>query len=113
MELFEVYDKDFNTHWISGRFNEEEVESSLELAKENARKIVRNLKGVEPGSLDIYLTHDVTILPLMFHWFGVYHNFHWTGHLEGFILQLYADRMVYIDKDGSHELDYPHWWTMR
>ncbi len=113
MQLREVYDTEFTTHWISGRFNETEVESSLELAKENARKIIKNLKEIEAGSFDVYLTHDVTIIPLMFHWFGVFHNFPWPGHLEGFILQLYEEKMVYIDKEGKHELDYPHWWTMR
>jgi hypothetical protein len=48
---------------------------------------------------------------MMFHWFGVYKKYRWLGHLDGFILQLYEDTMVYIDKEGEHKVPYPYWWT--
>lgn len=110
-DLWKVYDTDFTTHWLSGRFNPAEVESSLELAKESAKKVTRNLQEVEAGTVDIYVNHDITIVPIMFHWFGVYHGYGWIGHLDGFILQLYDDKMVYIDKGERYELPYPYWWV--
>lgn len=112
-KFFDIYGSDFVTHWISGRFDEKELQSSIDLAKSSARKIVMNLKDVGPGSIDLYVNHDVTIIPMMFHWFGVYKKFRWVGNLDGFILQLYEDYMVYVDKDGEHRVPYPYWWTFK
>ena len=107
------YRTEFLTHWISGRLPPKTVESSLELAIESAKQVTHNLRDVKPGSIDLYVNHDIIILPIMFHWFGVYHAYPWAGHLDGFILQLYDDKMVFIDKEGEHEVDYPYWWTFR
>jgi broad specificity phosphatase PhoE len=112
-KFFEIYGSDFITHWMSGRFDEHELQPSLELAKNSAKKVVMNLKDAEPMLIDLYVNHDVTIIPMMFHWFGVYKKYRWVGNLDGFILQLYDDFMVYIDKDGEHKVDYPYWWTFR
>ena len=110
-KYFNRYDTSFFTHWISGRYPPEHVESSFELAVESAIQVTNNLRYAKAGSIDLYVNHDIIILPIMFHWFGVYHAFPWTGHLDGFILQLYEDYMVYIDKDGEHRVSYPNWWT--
>jgi broad specificity phosphatase PhoE len=104
---------DFLAHWISGRYPPEHVEPSLELAQESAKQVTDNLRDAEPGTIDIYVNHDIIILPVMFHWFGVYHAYPWAGHLDGFILQLYENEMTFIDKEGEHATDYPHWWTFR
>lgn len=105
------YRTEFLTHWISERLSPKNVEPSLELAKESAKQVTHNLREAKPGSIDLYVNHDIIILPIMFHWFGVYHAYPWAGHLDGFILQLYEDKMVFIDKEGEHAVDYPYWWT--
>ena len=112
MMLWERYGTDFTSHWLSGRFNPAEVESSYELAKEAAKQVTKNLNEIGLTTIDVYVNHDVTIVPMMFHWFGAYHDYNWTGHLDGFIMQLYKDKMVYIDKDGKHEVGYPYWWKV-
>jgi len=112
-KFIDIYSSDFVTHWISGRFDEHELPPSLELAKNLAKKVVMNLKYTEPGSIDLYVNHDLTIIRMMFHWFGVYKKYRWVGYLDGFILQLFDDYMVYFDKDGEHKVDYPYWWNFR
>lgn len=107
------YRTEFLPHWISGRLSPKYVESSLELARESAKQVTHNLRDAKPGTIDIYVNHDIIILPIMFHWFGVYHAYPWAGHLDGFILQLYEDKMVFIDKEGEHKVDYPYWWAFR
>ena len=113
MHLWGVYDTDFVTHWLSGRFDPADVESSAELAKKAAKHVTKNLKDSEAGTIDIYVNHDIIIIPMMFHWFGAYHEYNWIGYLDGFIQQLYDDKMVYIDKEGRHEVGYPYWWTFK
>ena len=110
-KLIEIYGLDFIAHWMSGRFDEHEIGSSLKLAKDSARNVTRNLEDAEPGSIDLYVTHDVIIIPMMFHWFGVYKKYRWVGYLDGFILQFYEDYLVFIDKEGEHKVAYPFWWT--
>ena len=105
--------RDFQIHWISGRYPPKDVESSLELAIESAKQVTYNLSEAEPSSIDLYVTHDIIILVMLFHWFGVFHVFPWAGLLDGFILQLYEKKMIFIDKEGEHKVDYPHWWTIR
>jgi len=110
---FNKHNTDFLNHWISGRYPPELVEPSLELSIESARQVTGNLKGAKPGTIDLYVNHDIIILSIMFHWFGVYHPYPWVGYLDGFILQLYEDQMVYLDKDGEHVVEYPHWWSFK
>ncbi|MBC8552610.1 MAG: histidine phosphatase family protein [Candidatus Brocadiales bacterium] len=110
-KFFDIYGSNFIAHWMSGRFDEHEIGSSLDLAKDSSKRVVRNLKDAEPGSIDLYVNHDITIIPMMFHWFGVYKKYRWVGNLDGFILQLYEDTMIYIDKEGEHKVGYPYWWN--
>ncbi|MBN2335227.1 histidine phosphatase family protein [Candidatus Bathyarchaeota archaeon] len=111
MELFDVYGSDFVGHWVSGRFSEDDVPSSLKLAQETANRVVGNLGDAEPGTIDVYVGHDIIIMPMMFHWFGAFKRYKWVGYLDGFILQLYPDVMVYLDKEGMHRVPYPCWWV--
>lgn len=100
----------FLYNWFSGRYPPDDVESALDLAKRSAYGVTRNLRENPPGTIDLYLTHDVIIAPIMFHWFGVCLPKEWNGPLDGFILQLFEDKMRYYDKKGKHETYYPYWW---
>lgn len=102
----------FLPNWLSGRYPPSDVESSIGLAKNIAYHVAQNHRDLTAGSIDLYLTHDIIICPTMFHWFGVFHPYRWTGLLDGFMLQLYEDKMRYYDKEGVHEVYYPHWWNL-
>ena len=101
----------FLYNWLSGRYPSKDVESTLNLAKRSASNVTRNIRESSPGTIDLYLTHDIIIAPIMFHWFGVCPPKEWNGPLDGFILQLYDNKMRYLDKKGEHETHYPYWWT--
>ena len=107
---FKRDDSAFLYNWLSGRYPPKDVEPTLDLAKRSASNVTRNLKESTPGTIDLYLTHDIIIAPMVFHWFGVCPPKEWFGSLDGFILQLYDDKMRYLDKEGEHETQYPYWW---
>ena len=100
----------FLYNWLSGRYPPKDVEPAPDLAKRSAFIVTRNLRESSPGTIDLYLTHDIIIAPIMFHWFGACLPKEWNGPLDGFILQLFEDKMRYYDKEGKHETFYPHWW---
>jgi len=101
----------FLLNWLSRRYPPNDLESAFELARRSALSMVRNLRQSSPGIIDLYLTHDIIITTLMFYWFGVCHPKEWNGPLDGFVLQLYDDKMRYLDKEGEHETIYPYWWV--
>jgi broad specificity phosphatase PhoE len=101
----------FLYNWLSGRYPPEYVEPTLDLAKRSASDVTRNLRESSPGTIDLYLTHDIIIAPMMFHWFGICLPKEWNGPLDGFILQSYDNAMRYLDKKGEHETPYPYWWN--
>lgn len=100
-------------NWISGRYPPWEVESCSELAKRVAYEIVKNLAEIGPGQIDLYVSHDIIISAMMFFWLGVYKHYDWLGYLDGFILQLFGDKMRYLDKEGEYEVYFPYWWNFK
>lgn len=96
-------------YWLCGRYPEEIIEPSITFAKRASVELDATLEA-EPRTLVLHVTHDMPILAMLFHWFGVVPSFDNSGFLGGFIYQRTADRVSLILKDSYREVDLPYWW---
>jgi len=99
----------FFASWVGGRYPPSEMEPSLQFAMRAAEATVGNLRTAE-GGIDIYVSHDVWVALLLFHWFGAMFPGNRAQYMEGFILQLTEEKMRFFTQDGMKEAYYPHWW---
>jgi hypothetical protein len=69
-----------------------------------------SLEGAEPTGLDIYVTHDVWVGCLLWHWFGIPAPSDGIGFLDGFLLQPREDAMTLWFRGDKRIVGYPQWW---
>jgi hypothetical protein len=62
-------------------------------------------------NLKLYVTHDLTLMTLLFHWFGILPNPDYTSFLNGFLMQKMDNKTYLLVKDFYREVDYPYWWN--
>lgn len=101
----------FTYNWLSDRYPPSEIEYSNIFAQRVASEIMKNLQKAIPNMFDIYVSHDVIISALLFHWLG--HEILPLGrirYLEGFVTQFEDGKMSVILKDGLKEIRLPYWW---
>ncbi len=103
--------RQFFVHRISGRYPPWEVEDLMLIAKRQAGIMVENLRTAKSNTLDVCVSHDVPIAAFMLHWFGLMPDERFVEFLDGFIIQLYDEKMTVFTKDGRKEIYYPHWWN--
>ena len=73
--------------------------------------MVDNYCSIGEDGCDLYVSHDLLIACMLFYWCGVMLNESFVEFLDGFLLQLYDDKMVIITKDQKREAYYPYWWN--
>ena len=100
----------FISDWLSHRLPNPPFPDPLNLAKSAARMVMRQFKGAEPGSVDVYASHGEMVAHYMFFWLGIPPMRGKFGYLNGFILQLGEDGMTVYTEEGVSQLNYPHWW---
>jgi hypothetical protein len=96
--------------WIAGLIPTTVFKPSLEFAKQYAEITVGNLKNASTDELHVYVTHDSTVLNLIFHWFGLPPYGDGCRFLEGFLMQLGDDGMNVWLRDKDEVYPYPYWW---
>ena len=97
--------------WFSGRLSPSIFPPSLETAKAAAAVMIHNLQDAGPETFDVYACHAEMVLLFMFHWLGEIPERRWARYLNGFVLQLSDDSIVWFDGDRRKEVLYPHWWN--
>ena len=97
---------------VSGRYPPWEVEESIRISQRVASIMVDNNSSIDSDGCDLYVSHDLLIACLLFYWSGVTLDESFVEFLDGFLLQLYDDKMVVITKNQKREVYYPHWWNI-
>ena len=67
-------------------------------------------ENLDERSFHILVSHDVWVAALMESWIQV-HPDDWVKCMDGFLVQLKKDHLNTILPYGTHETDYPSWWT--
>ena len=101
---------DIFSKWISGHYPPWMRIPALEFSQKAAAIMMENLESAESSRIDVYVSHDVFIAAFLLHWFGVF-PVDWVQFLDGFIFQLYEEKMVIYSKYGRKEVFYPYWWN--
>jgi hypothetical protein len=100
----------FFINWVSGHFPPWEIEPCRMFTQRAASVMMKNLDKLDSSGFDIYVSHDLWVVPCLFNWFGIMPSIEWIEYLDGFIMQLTDDRMKVYYKDGKKEAYYPYWW---
>jgi hypothetical protein len=99
--------------WIAGLVTPKScILPSEEFAKNVSDYTVKKLKSTTPKTIDVYVSHDTYIGSIMFHWFGIPIPRNGVDFLDGFVLQLYDDKMIVYYRNNEATLDYPQWWSI-
>jgi broad specificity phosphatase PhoE len=96
--------------WIAGLIPLVIQKSSLEFAQKYAEITLNNLKTASPSEIQVYVTHDTFIHPLLFHWFGIPLYTDGIRFLEGFLMQLKEGEINLWVRDRNEVYPYPYWW---
>jgi broad specificity phosphatase PhoE len=97
-------------YWLCGRYNPADAEPSLDYSKRIAGELEHTSSGVASNTLDLYVTHDMALISMLFHWFGVLPGSDLIGFLNGFLMQMIGNKISLFVGDSSSVLDYPYWW---
>ena len=103
--------RSFFIKWVSGHFPPWEIEPCRMFAQRAASVMMKNLDKLDSTGFDIYVSHDLWVVPYLFNWFGIMPSIEWIEYLDGFIMQLTDDLMKVYFKDGKKEAYYPYWWN--
>jgi broad specificity phosphatase PhoE len=98
-------------YWLSGRYSPSMVEPSLEYSKRTSVEIENTEPGTDSNTLALYVAHDLPIMALLFHWFGVPPSLEYAGFLNGFMFQKTGSRVSLFVKDINREVELPYWWN--
>jgi hypothetical protein len=101
---------DFMERWTSGQTPPQRILPSVEFAKRAAETAMENLASAGGKPFHVYVSHDVWVAALMFHWFGVSPHDDWYTFLDGFIVQPGDEEMTVYYREKERMVDYPEWW---
>ncbi len=102
--------REFMQFWTGSQYPSEHIEPAVQVAQRTFSEIMRISKSVKPKEVNILVSHDLHILTYLFYWAGIAKCKDWIQYLEGFILQLTRDKLIFYYRDGKEEKDYPKWW---
>lgn len=68
------------------------------------------LEAAEPSGLEIYVTHDVWVGCLLWHWFGIPTPTDGIGFLDGFLIQPNEKAMALWIRGEKRNVEYPQLW---
>jgi broad specificity phosphatase PhoE len=97
-------------NWICGFNPPNLLKSSLEFAQELARTNMNNLRNAPSNALHVYVSHDMWVLTLMFHWFAVLPHPDGLPFLDGFLMQMNTDELQAWFRDKNRLYECPYWW---
>jgi broad specificity phosphatase PhoE len=100
----------YTCQWIAGLIPKTTIEPSGEFAQELARISMENLKAASSTAFHIYVSHDMYIATLIFHWFGIPPYTNGIRYLEGFLLQISEEGLNVWLRDRNEMFEFPPWW---
>jgi hypothetical protein len=96
--------------WVAGLMPDKIQEPSMGFAQVVAEIMMSNLRGASLNAYHIYVSHDMWIQAMIFHWFGVPPQPGGLRFLDGFLMQP-LDGGIRAWFGGHCDLyDYPPWW---
>jgi len=101
---------DFMERWTSGQTPPQVILPSVEFARRAAETAMENLASAEGKPFQVYVSHDVWVAALMFHWFDVPPHEDWYTFLDGFIMQPGDEGMTVDYRDKERTVKFPEWW---
>jgi broad specificity phosphatase PhoE len=113
-KLFTRDKKRFVNFWAANHYPTDIIEPLSDYAKKTAEivwKIHANENILNQKHLDIFVTHDTTILGLEFGWCGVLRDTtkEWVDFLGGFWMQFYQTQIYLITRKKCFESYFPVW----
>lgn len=100
----------FISDWLSHRLPNPLFPEPLDTAKRAARQVMLQLRGAEPGKVNIHASHGEMVALYMFYWLGIVPLRGRYGYLNGFIIQLDDDAFTAHTPEGISRIPYPCWW---
>ena len=98
-------------YWLCGRYSTSDAEPSFEYSKRLAFELERLSSNLSGDELDVFVTHDMSLIAALFHWFGVFPEASQIGFLSGFLIQRVGDGINLLVGDSCRLVRYPDWWN--
>ena len=96
--------------WTAGLIPTNIFTPSFEFAKKYAEYTLGNLRNASSDELHVYVTHDSTVLTLIFHWFGLPPYSDGIRFLGGLLMQVCDDGLHVWLRDRHQVYEPPYWW---
>jgi len=101
--------ENFVYNWIAGHYPPWEVNTSLNVAKRTMFELYTFLERAKKNDICICSSHDLQVTAYLFHWAGILATESYIQFLDGFIMQVYNNKMVFYHKNGIKEVKLPYW----
>lgn len=110
-ELFTRDRKQFVNYWAANHYPPQIIEPLGDYSKRTAEITWKVHQSAQKHALDIFITHDTTILGLEFGWFGFLRNTFedWVSFMGGFVMQLEPEKIRLYSQGKIFECFYPYW----
>ena len=114
-QLFVRDRKQFVNFWAANHYDPQIIEPLMNYSKRTAEITWKLHKTATQPTMDIFVTHDTTILGLEFGWCGLLRNTFedWCGFMGGFVLQLKTEKITMLTQGKAFECHYPYWNPIR
>ncbi len=103
----------FVDYWFSGFYPNWEIEPALVVAQRTAQDIMENFSHIEKNMVDLYVSHDYSLLIYLFYWTGILATDDWIKYLGGFWLQFQNNMMIVYFAGKTYRVPYPSWWIWK
>lgn len=103
----------FVDYWFSGFYPKWEIEPAIVVAQRTAKEIMHYFQEIETNGIDLYVSHDYSILVYLRYWTGILVTKEWINYLGGFWLQFHENHMILLFGGKKHLIPYPSWWIWK
>jgi broad specificity phosphatase PhoE len=114
-DLFSRDKRQFVNYWAANHYPPEIIEPMTAYSQRAAEIIWKIHQSCPENTLDIFITHDTTIMGLEFGWAGLLRDTFngWVNYLGGFILRLGPETLTLQSRRHTYECHYPFWNSLR
>ncbi len=98
-------------NWVGGKYPPDEFFPVKDFGVQIAKMALKNMESASQSTIDVYVTHENWVAAIMLSWLGMSPE-NWVSFLDGFLVQLYSEKMKVFSKQGIREVYYPYWWNL-
>ena len=109
-QIFRNPDKELTNRWAAGHFPPDKIQPLADYAQETAKKVFDLNKKAPEHTIDIFLTHDLQIMALLFSWFGKDPGEYWVSYLGGFLMSKNETNTKILNRGKIGKVKVPYWW---